>query len=182
LFTDDNSGRQLSGRVAINPVAGLVAGASVARGPFVSSDAARAAVGGERDGEFVQTAWGADVEYSRAHYLVRAETVISRWTLPAIGSPAIHEPLRAAATFVEGRYKIRPGLYAAARVDDLRFAEITGSKESASWDAPVRRVEFGGGYLIRRNLLLKVSAQLNRRDGGRIRTANLGAAQLVFWF
>jgi hypothetical protein len=182
LFTDDNSGRQIAGRVALHPVAGLIAGASVARGPFVSGDAARAAVGGEQDGAFVQTAWGADVEYSRGYYLLRAETVISRWTIPALGSPALSGPLRASAISAEGRYKIRPGLYAAARADHLSFAEITGAEERATWDAPVTRIEVGGGYSIRRNLLLKVSGQFNKRDGGRVRRARLGAAQLVFWF
>ena len=36
--------------------------------------AARAAVGDGDDGEFTQTAWGADVEYSRDYYLVRVES------------------------------------------------------------------------------------------------------------
>ena len=44
------------------------------------------------------------------------------------------------------------------------------------------RVEAGGGYSIQRNLLLKVTAQFDRRDGGRVRKANLVAGQLVFWF
>jgi hypothetical protein len=182
LFRDDNAGRQVAGRVALHPVAGLIVGASVAHGPFVSRQAARAAVGGEQDGAFAQTAWGGDVEYSRAYYVLRAETVISQWTLPSLGSPAIGGPLRAAATSVEGRYKIRPGFYVAARADHLGFNEIAGSRESATWDARVRRIEAGGGYSIQRNLLLKVSAQFDSRDGGRTRESQLVAGQLVFWF
>lgn len=182
LVTDDNSGRQVAGRVALHPVAGLIVGASAARGPFVSREAARAAVGGEHDGAFAQTAWGGDVEYSRAYYVLRAETVFSQWTMPSLGSPAISRPLRAVATFVEGRYKIRPGFYVAARADRLGFNRIAGSKGPATWDAPVTRVEAGGGYSIQRNLLLKISAQLDRRDGGRTRKAHLVAGQLVFWF
>ncbi len=51
------------------------------------------------------------------------------------------------------------------------------------WDAPVTRVEVGGGYSIQRNLLLKGSFQYDRRDGGRLQSrAHLVAAQLVFWF
>jgi hypothetical protein len=182
LFRDDNAGRQLAGRVALHPVAGLLVGASAARGPFVSRQAARAAVGGEQDGAFVQTAWGGDVEYSRAFYVLRAETVFSRWTLPSLGSPAIGGPLRAVATSVEGRYKIRPGLYVAARADHLGFNEITGSSGPATWDATTRRIEVGGGYSIQRNLLLKISAQGDARDGGRVQTVRLVAGQLVFWF
>jgi hypothetical protein len=92
--------------------------------------------------------------------------------------------LSALSTSFEGRYKLRPGLYVAARFDHLGFSEITGATAGTlPWDAPVTRVEVGGGYSIQRNLLLKLSYQRNTRDGGLLlRMANLGAAQLVFWF
>ena len=182
LFTDDNSGRNVAGRLSVHPLPGLIVGASAARGPFVTATAARGAVGDGHDGEFTQTAWGGDVEYSRDYYLVRAETVFSEWKVPAVGAPIIDVPLRALATYVEGRYKIRPGLYAAARIDHLGFSDVTGSLGPQSWDAPVTRVEIGGGYSIQRNLLLKVSCQHNTRDGGRVTTLNLVAAQIVYWF
>ena len=145
LFTDDNSGRQVAGRVALHPVAGLILGASAAHGPFISREAARAAGVAGEDGDFAQTAWGGDIEYSRGYYVLRAETVVSQWTMPPLGSPAIGVPLRSAATFVEGRYKIRPGFYVAARADHLGFREIDGSEERETWDAPVTRLEAGGG-------------------------------------
>jgi hypothetical protein len=182
LFHDDNGGKQVAGRVTWQPVVGLVLGTSAARGPFVSQTAARGAVGDGNDSHFTQTAWGADVEYSRDYYLVRVETILSDWTLPIVRSPSLRLPLRAFSTSVEGRYKIRPGLYAAARVDHIGFSEIAGVTTTDTWDAPVSRVEVGGGYSIQRNLVLKLSYQYNSRDGGRIRTLNLAAAQLVFWF
>ena len=182
LFADDNSGRQIAGRLSVHPLAGLLIGASAARGPFVSSTAARGAVGDGHDGEFTQTAFGGDIEYSHAYYLVRAETVYSEWKVPAVGTPVIDTPLRALATYVEGRYKVLPGLYVAARLDHLGFNEVTGSLGPQTWDAPVNRIEVGGGYSIQRNLLLKVSCQHNTRDGGRVTRATLGAVQLQFWF
>lgn len=182
LFRDDNSGRQIAGRLSARPLAGLIVGASAAHGPFVTATAARGAVGDGRDGEFTQTAWGGDVEYSRDYYLVRFETVFSQWRVPAVGAPVIDVPLRAVATYVEGRYKIRPGLYAAARVDHLGFSELTGASGPTTWDAPVTRIEAGGGYSIRRNILAKITGQHNVRDGGRVRSLNLMAAQIVYWF
>src|SRR5207244_9194043 len=89
LFTDDNSGKQIAGRVAFHPVAGLIAGVSAARGPFVSRTAARGAVGDGHDNRFTQTAWGADVEYSRDYYLIRLQTIVSEWTLPIVRAPAL---------------------------------------------------------------------------------------------
>jgi hypothetical protein len=187
LFNDDNNGRQTAGRVEVRPVgalSGLIAGASVARGPFVAASAVRAALNDDsRAGEFTQTAWGADVEYSRAYYLLRFETIVSDWQLPIVRTPALMLPLRAVSTSIEGRYKIKPGLFAAARVDHLGFSDVAGTSVTEPWDAPVTRVEVGGGYSIQRNLQVKVSYQYNRRDGGILeQLAHLKAAQLVFWF
>ncbi len=180
--TDDNGGRQLAGRVALHPVAGLVVGGSAASGAFVSQSALRAALPDARGGDFAQTAWGGDIEYSRGYYLVRLESVISRWTLPVAQPPLTELPLSAIATSVEGRYKIMPGLYAAARFDHLGFSEVQGSEGRQSWDAPVRRWEVGGGYSLQRNLVLKLAYQHNQRDGGRVQDLGLGTAQIVFWF
>jgi hypothetical protein len=182
LVTDDNSGKQIAGRVAVRPTVGLILGASAARGPFLTETASQSAVGEGHSGDFTQTAWGGDVEYSRGYYLVRFETIVSDWTVPAVQAPLIDGPLRALATSLEGRYKIAPGLYAAARLDHLGFSEIGGTVTRDTWDAPVTRLEIGGGYSIQRNLIFKVSYQHNTRKGGRVQTLNLPAAQLVFWF
>ncbi len=184
VLPDDNGGRQIAGRVAVHPVPGLVLGASAARGAFVSRAAARLATGQAAPGAFDQTAWGADAEYARGHYLVRAETVYSRWSLPPAqpGRAALADPLGALAVWVEGRYKIAPGLYVAGRADHLGFSQITGSQQTREWDAPVTRVEAGAGYTVQRNLLLKLAAQFTRRDAGRTRRARALAAQAVWWF
>ena len=184
LFSDDNGGRQFAGRLEVRPIPGLIAGTSFARGRFVSDAAVRSALGEAAPSEdFRQTAWGADAEYSHGYYLVRFESIVSAWRIPTIRTPAIDEPLRALSTSVEGRYKIVPGLYAAARVEHLGFSDLVGSTSTLPWDAPVTRVEVGTGYSIQRNLLLKISYQHNTRDGGVLqRVENLGAGQLVFWF
>lgn len=190
LFKEDNNGRQLATRVELRPVMGLVAGTSFAHGAFVSQSAARDAVGTEaNDHSYAQTAWGGDIEYSHGYYLIRAETIFSEWRLPAAAAPPlevpIHEPLSALSTSVEGRYKLQPRLYVAARFDRLMFSDVAGADGvSLPWDAPVRRIEVGGGYSLQRNLVLKLSYQYNTRDGGNFlpKKAKFGAAQLVYWF
>ena len=170
---DDNEGEQLCGRVVARPLVGLVLGASAARGAYASEDPFEGTA--VRAGELHQTAWGADVEYSRDYWLVRAEALWSRWDLPA----PITSPVRARAMWVEGRYKILPGLYVAGRADHLGFSRLAGGE---TWDAPVLRLEGGAGYSIRRNITLKGAYQYNRRDGGRERSLGLVAGQLLYWF
>jgi len=181
LVGDDNNGRQVAGRIAVRPAAGLDVAISAARGPFVTRGAALSA-GSGGSGRFTQTAWGADIEYSRDYYVLRFEAIRSDWRLPLVGLPQIELPLRALSTSFEGRYKLRPGLYFAGRVDHLSFSEITGTARSASWDAPVSRIELGGGYAVQRNLLLKLSVQRNTRDGGRTRRLDITSLQAVYWF
>jgi hypothetical protein len=181
-FDDDNGGPQVAGRIALHPASGLIVGASAAHGPFVTRTALRAVLPSAPTADFSQTAWGGDIEYSRGYYIVRAETIISNWTLPVVRSSDTQLLLSAMATAVEGRYKIRPGLYAAARIDHLGFSDVADATTRQSWDAPVTRWEIGGGYALQRNLLLKLEYQHNTRDGGRVTALSLGAAQVVFWF
>jgi hypothetical protein len=182
LLREDNGGRQFGARVEVHPAAGLHVGVSGASGPFVTRSASVSAGTGGMTSRFTQTAYGADVEYSRGYYVLRAETVLSEWRLPIVGDPNREWPLRALATSVEGRYKIRPGLYAAARADHLGFSEITAGAIRTPWEAPVTRLEVGGGYALQRNVLLKLSFQRNTRRGGRERDLNLTSAQIVYWF
>jgi hypothetical protein len=99
-----------------------------------------------------------------------------------VQAPFIDVPLRATGTYLEGRYKIRPRVYAAARLDHLGFNEITGTSIRETWDAPVTRVEVGGGYSLQRNLIFKLSYQHDTRDTAHVPVSNLTAAQIVFWF
>ena len=186
LFHDDNGGKQIAGRVEWRPTPGLNLGASGSHGEFVSTAAANAALAVPRPdmmAGFAQTAWGADVEYSRDYFLIRSELIASRWRIPFASEPDRHDPLDSLAAFVEGRYKIRPGFYVAMRVDRLGFGSITGQTLSGPWDAPVSRLEAGAGYSLFRNLLLKGAYQYDSRDGGRLKPVeHLVATQVVFWF
>ena len=182
IWHDDNDRTRVAARVALHPAIGLVVAASGSRGPFLSETAARGALGVDREHEFTQTAWGADLEYSRGYSVLRAETLWSGWTIPMAGAPAARLPLNASATSIEGKYKLRPGLYAAARLDRLGFSRIAGSNGLETWDAPVTRTEVGAGYSLQRNLLVKLAYQYNVRDAGAVRRVGLLAAQIHFWF
>ena len=147
LVKDDNGGKQIAGRVVYQPSAGLVLGLSGGRAAYLSRTATDLlAIGSDRD--FTQNAVGVDVEYSRAHWLVRAESMLSVWTVPIVATAVIASPLAAVGVFVEAQYKLRPGFYVAGRADYLGFSDVTGTLEDGRptpWDFPVTRLEVGGG-------------------------------------
>jgi hypothetical protein len=177
---DNNGGKQLSGRVAVLPVPGLIVGGSAARGSWL--DRGITALVSHGPGSYSQSALGADFEYSRDYWLVRSEVVWSRWTLPFAATVRI-EDLHAVAMWVEGRYRITPRIFVAARADRLGFSDIADDRGiPVTWEAPVTRIEADAGYYFQRNLLFRVAVQHNDRDGGRVLTRTYVSGQLAYWF
>ena len=129
---------------------------------------------------------GLDAEYSRGYWIVRGELVDSRWNIPRLGDPPIDGPLARDGRFVEGRYRITPRFFVAARADRLTFSTSSGERlfggAPTTWDAPVTRVEAGGGIYLQRNLTLRAVVQHNWRDGGRVQQRTYVSGQLAYWF
>jgi hypothetical protein len=178
-FGDDNGGRQLSARIAARPLTGLIVGASAARGAWLS-DAVTAILPSRR---YSQRAVGADAEYSRDHWMVRGEFIWSAWDLPYLGTERLPGTVSAHASWVEGRYRLTPRLFVAARVDRLGFSRVTDSlKRRVPWEAAVHREEGAVGFYLQRNLIARVSLQQNTRTAGRVRQRAYLAGQLSYWF
>jgi len=178
---DDNSGKSVSARLAWTPGPALTLGLSGASGDFLSTDVTDVLPPGSGR-SFRQEAAGLDVQYARGHFILRGEAVFTRFDLPALGVTRIEEPLEALGLYAEARYKVGPGLYVAARVEHLAFGRIPSSLGADTWDADVTRFEVGGGFALRRQLLLKTSWQHNERDGGRVRRNDLVSARVLLWF
>jgi hypothetical protein len=177
---DNNDGKQLSGRIGFRPFVGLIAGVSAARGDFLDDDVKQSLP--DPNVSHPQTAFGADAEYSRDHWLLRGELVWSRWDMPFVWPP--HDAnLDALGAWIEGRYRLTPRIYVAGRVDHLGFSRLEISTGLApTWDAPVTRVEGDAGYYIRRNLCARFAVQHNDRDGGRVHHRTYYSGQLAYWF
>jgi hypothetical protein len=183
---DDNGGKQVAGRLRLQPTAGLVLGVSGARGAFLSDSVTSTLPAEARSQALVQQSAGLDLEYSRDHWLIRGEAVLSSWRIPSTNTPEIPDPIGAAAWSLEGRYKLGPAWYVAGRLDRLSFSRVTTTRDAVEraepWEAAVSRVELGGGYYVARNVIMKVAYQRNWREGGRLRTRGFAAAELLYWF
>jgi len=180
-FRDNNGGRQVAGRAVVRPAAAMMFGVSAARGAWLNETLERE-VAGANSARAQQVAFGVDAEYSAGPFLVRGEAIRSSWRLPEFGALQLDEPLATISSLLEGRYKISPGLYLAARGERLDFSTIRGERGLAEWDATTWRFEGGVGYSITRNVIVKGSFQRNGRDGGRVRRDALFAGQVVYWF
>ena len=184
-WEDNNGGAQVSGRLALRPAPQWVLGVSAARGPYAARVATSALPPHATARRPTQTAWGADAEFSRDHWLVRAELVYSSWSVPAVDEPRITEPLEALGAWVEARYRVTPRVYLAGRVDHLGFSSIRGTLFEGAptpWEEPVTRLEAGGGYYVRRNIVVRAVYQYNHRDDSRTRERHFVAAQGLYWF
>jgi hypothetical protein len=181
LVQDDNDGKQLAARLAWTPGPELTLGVSGARGAFLAREVTTLLPPGAGT-EFDQEALGVDVEYARGHWILRGEAVWSRWSLPPLDETRIETPQDVLGTYVEARYKLRPGLFLAGRLGQLAFRNLPGREWTRTWDANVTRVEIGAGYAIRRQVLLKGAWQLNWRSGERFPEESLVAAQVLLWF
>jgi len=176
--TDDNGGKQFAARVGVTPAVGLVLGASAAHGAWLSESVAP-------DSSPAQQSFGADAEYSRDHWLVRGECVWSRWGFPHALTPSDTTTLDAVGAWIEGRYRLTPRIFVAARADHLGFSTLRGATLATTgepWDAPVRRIEGAVGYYLQRNFVARASVQGNWRDAGRDRNRAYLSGQLVYWF
>ena len=180
LLVDDNGRPQISGRIATQLTPGLRVGVSGARGRFIADDVPR----GDRPGGD-QTSFGADAEYSAGRWLVRSEVIWTEWSIPYITVPPEGPRISARAAWVEGRYRITPRLYVAARADALGFSHVTGrspEERRDTWDANVGRIEAGAGYSLLRNLMVRGIVQFNDRDGGRVTERTFVSSQVSWWF
>jgi len=182
-FHDNNAGKQIAGRVVARPTAAVVLGLSLSQGAWINRSLEEAIAGQGSYDRSDQTAIGGDAEFSTGAWLIRGEVIRSTWQMPAQPTLHLQGPLAAVSTLVEGRYKIAPGLYVAIRGDRLGYSTITGERGGENtWDAVTWRTEGGVGYSLTRNIVFKGSVQQNRRDGGRVRSDALFAAQVMYWF
>jgi hypothetical protein len=177
---DNNDGKQVSGRVGMRPLPGLIVGGSAARGDFLDEAIARTLP--DRLGPFAQTAFGADAEYSRDRWLVRGELVWSRWNVPLVADQTVAD-LSALGGWVEGRYRVHPRVMLSARLDRLGFSQVPiGQSMMMEWEAPVTRIEADAGYYIQRNLVVRLAVQHNDRTAGRVQQRTYVSGQVAYWF
>lgn len=177
MRSSSNSGFQVIGRVGVKPIIGLRLGASGAYGPYLVFGATGLPRGAGYE-DYKQRLFGFDAEYSIGHLIFYGEVVLNRWD-----SPNFQDGLGNSSWYVEWKYNLYPGLYAAVRYSGMRFDPVDDGKGGrVPWDSPVRRVESGIGYKIIPSARVKLVWQYTHAGDDRQERTDILAAQASFSF
>jgi len=164
----ENDGKQFLGRIGFTPVTGLNFGFSGAINPYLSrpktdEDRQRILEESKAVGDYKQRALGADIEASYRYFIFHGEFVRSEWD-----AGVDKKKLSNMSYYLEGKYKIHPRWYLAARYDQMMFSKIenraTGKKEG--WDYDIQRAEGGVGFRITSDATLKLVEQVTKFEKG----------------
>ena len=167
---DDNVGKQLAVRAAFQPIRGSPL-RSVGGACFVRQSASAQVLSGASQAtrHLTQTDLAPDLEYSRDHWLVRVEGILSSWNV-CRRSPRrcwLHRFVRSASQPMVST-RSRSSFYVAGRADQFGFSSISVSfveGRPIPWDVPVTRNED--------------SRVRNRRDDKRLEAAVHVAADRI---
>ena len=138
-----------TGRAAWHPAPEWTLGASLSHGAWTQDDTA------------YQTLGGIDVSYAHGKWQWWLEMHRARFELP--GLTAVH----VTSGFVEGRYKIAPGLWIAARWNQSWFDEMAGQ----TWNDNTWRADLAVGFRLSRNVQAKIQYSLGDDSSGSLAAA-----------
>lgn len=181
---DNNDARSVAVRLGFVPATGLLLRASWGRGAYLDNAVADYLPADREVEDYVQQIAGLAAEYEWRHLAVVGEIAANRWESPYVVDAAGRgDDLEVTGFYLEGRYKVRPGLFAAARYSGLRYGQIddgTDSGRRVAWDDDADRYEVGIGYWLTDGVLAKLAAQSN--DLGPDDSGSVYAADLMVKF
>ena len=166
-----------SGRVGFRPGPAWNHGISFSVGPYLSADAVDELPPGKGLGDYNQITLDYDVSYAWRSWQLWGEVFLNRFEVPSVGNADL------LAYYLEAKYKITSGFYAAARWNQELFGTIkdaVGSPET--WGNDIFRVDLALGYRFTRHLQSKLQYSFGRRNGPLQQGEQLVAAQITVRF
>lgn len=156
--TDNTPGQTTLGRIGIAPAAGVRLGASGAWGTWMPDWFEYALPTGRSLRDYHEWIAMTDLELARGPIGLIGEGFLKGWQTAGTGT------LRLGGGYLEGRVDAFDGGWLAARVETMRFGDVTPSNGIASpWDVPVDRIEAGIGYRVSRDVRVKLGLQRDVR-------------------
>lgn len=175
----ENKGFQLAGRIGRKFGETLGVGVSGGIAPYLQHDINLPANVGIRDPKHIIA--GVDANAHFADVTVRAEAFLNSWDTPQY---QLEKTVQAYTWYIEGQFFFLPEFYAAARLDEMLYTDITdpSSGQKTSWGYNVTRIEAGVGYKPLPEFLLKGVVQHNALENPATREITIVAIQAAFHF
>ncbi len=172
---DTNGSLGLHARLGFAPTAALKLHVSFARGAYLFDEVQAFLPVNARARDYAQTVVGGSVEWGWRHLTINSEVFHNQFETPVRSGG-----LGSVAGYFESVYTVSPGWYVAGRFDAMRFASVTTSSGTQTWDENVQRLEGGVGYHASRDLLLKAVGQVYERGNDWQWKGLLPALQMSF--
>jgi hypothetical protein len=164
----------VSGRIGFRPSPAWDHGISFSIGPYLSNEAQDSLPPGKGIGDFNQITLDYDVSYAWRRWQFWAEMFLTRFDVPNVGNADV------LTYYIEAKYKITSGLYAAARWNQQLFGKIdNGAGGQEPWDNDMLRVDVALGYRFTRHLQSKIQYSYGHRDSSLQQGEQLVAVQVT---
>jgi hypothetical protein len=167
----------ISGRLGIRPTAAWNHGVSFSVGPYLSPEAAGDLPPGKGISDYDQYTVGYDGSYAWRRWQWWGEVFLSRFEVPNVGDADL------LAYYIEAKYKITSGLFAAARWNQELFGKVNdGMGGQATWGNDMYRIDAALGYRFTRHLQTKLQYSFGHRNAALQQGEQLVAAQVTVKF
>jgi hypothetical protein len=157
---DVNENLGLHAKLGYAITAGLSAWVSVARGAYLSRNVSQYLPEGNTVNDYFQDLVALSVDWRWRNVATLGEFFYNHFDTPLRAGG-----LSNTSFYVQSVYTLTAGWDLAARYDEMRFEEVTGSAGAMAWDQNVQRIEGGVVYHASRNLILKGVLQATAEDG-----------------
>jgi hypothetical protein len=167
----------VSGRLGFRPAPDWNHGISFSLGPYLSTEAADELPAGKTISDYNQYTLGYDISYALRRWQWWGEVFLVRFQVPNVGNADL------VAYYVETKYKITSGLYAAARWNQELFGSVNdGMGGEQPWGNDMYRIDLALGYRFTRHLQTKLQYSFGHRNASLQQGEQLVAAQVTVRF
>ncbi len=150
-----------SGRLGAEPIHGIKTGVSAAHGPYLDRTAEDTLRRDDELDDFNQTLTGIDLEFRRGRLALFAEAYASRWEVPYVS-----DDLWGYGYYLEGKFTVVPRFFVAARWGQMTFSDLrNAARRNVEWERDAFRIEWGGGYFFREDVLFRIQYEVNGNTG-----------------
>jgi hypothetical protein len=167
----------VSGRLGFRPAPAWNHGVSFSAGSYLSPEAAGDLPLGKSIRDYPQFTLAYDGGYAWHRWQWWAEVFVTRFEVPNVGNADV------LSYYLETKYKITSGLYAAARWNQQLFGKVNdGAGGQQTWGNDMVWVDLALGYRFTRHLQTKIQYSFGRRDTAQQQGEQLVAAQVTLKF